>query len=222
MRPFLVLTTSLLLALTLTPCQAKENRKVSHYKESRKVSVYKDTRPVSAYKATRIASIYKAASLPGAQHARDFNRNTVRSGLASAQGSRMHALRAAGNARVVARARQLIGIPYRWGGTSEETGFDCSGLLVYLFRTELGVTLPRTTGEMIQDDDSKHVSLAQLKPGDAVFFNRNGSGNVSHVGLYIGNNQFIHAPSTGSSIRMDSLENSYWQRSFTTARRFLG
>ncbi|MBD9628982.1 C40 family peptidase [Pseudomonas sp. PDM19] len=123
--------------------------------------------------------------------------------------------------RVVNRARELIGMPYRWGGTTLASGFDCSGLLVYLFRTEAGMKLPRTTGEMI-DSDSKRVGRHDLKPGDAVFFNRNGRGDVSHVGLYIGNNQFIHAPSSGERIRMDSLDNSYWERSFTTARRFNG
>jgi cell wall-associated NlpC family hydrolase len=122
---------------------------------------------------------------------------------------------------VVSRARELIGIPYRFGGTTVASGFDCSGLLVYLFRTEAGMRLPRTTGEMI-DSDSLSIQRDDLKPGDAVFFNRNGRGNVSHVGLYIGNNQFIHAPSSGGRIRQDSLDDRYWERSFTTARRFNG
>jgi len=134
-------------------------------------------------------------------------------------------LQGKGNAkisRILARARQLIGIPYRLGGDTLETGFDCSGLLVYLYRTEAGMQLPRTTGDMIRSDDAERVRRSELKPGDFVFFNRNGRGTTSHVGLYIGNNQFIHAPRTGQSIRKDSLDEDYWQRSYITARRFQG
>ncbi|WP_408004938.1 C40 family peptidase [Pseudomonas triclosanedens] len=123
--------------------------------------------------------------------------------------------------RIVQRARELIGQPYRWGGESLATGFDCSGLLVYLFRSEANLTLPRTTASMIQQRELE-VARSDLQPGDAVFFNRNGSGNTRHVGLYIGNGRFIHAPRTGQTIRIDSLSNLYWQRSYTTARRFRG
>lgn len=129
--------------------------------------------------------------------------------------------RAVDTHRIVARAHELIGEPYRWGGESLEEGFDCSGLLVYLFRTEAGTKLPRTTGEMIRAGGTR-VDRDELKPGDAVFFNHNGRGRTSHVGLYIGNDQFIHAPSSGERIRQDSLDNSYWERSYTTARRFRG
>lgn len=124
-------------------------------------------------------------------------------------------------ARVIARAHELIGEPYRWGSESLATGFDCSGLLVYLFRSEANLQLPRTTASMIRQRQLA-VARAELQPGDAVFFNRNGSGNTRHVGLYIGNRRFIHAPRTGQTIRIDSLDNLYWQRSYTTARRFSG
>lgn len=127
----------------------------------------------------------------------------------------------ANEARVVTRAHQLIGRPYRRGGSSVTSGFDCSGLLVYLFRTEAGIKLPRTTGEMIQGSGSR-VGRSALKPGDVVFFNHNGRGNTSHVGLYVGNGQLIHALSSGERIRLDSLANRYWQRSYITARRFRG
>lgn len=124
-------------------------------------------------------------------------------------------------ARVITRAHELIGEPYRWGGESLATGFDCSGLLVYLFRSEANLQLPRITASMIRQQQLA-VARAELQPGDAVFFNRNGSGNTRHVGLYIGNRRFIHAPRTGQTIRIDSLDNLYWQRSYTTARRFSG
>ena len=123
--------------------------------------------------------------------------------------------------RIVARAHELIGTPYRWGGQSEEEGFDCSGLLVYLYRSIADRKLPRTTASMIAQRQNR-VDRDELQPGDAVFFNHNGEGATSHVGLYIGDDRFIHAPSTGKTIRIDSLGNSYWQRSYTTARRFSG
>ncbi|MBB4866659.1 cell wall-associated NlpC family hydrolase [Pseudomonas nitritireducens] len=123
--------------------------------------------------------------------------------------------------RIIARAHELIGTPYRWGGETVETGFDCSGLLVYLYRSVANRKLPRTTASMIAQRHNK-VDRDQLQPGDAVFFNHNGEGSASHVGLYIGDDRFIHAPSTGKTIRIDSLDNSYWQRSYTTARRFSG
>ncbi|PJI50552.1 MAG: hypothetical protein CTR55_04240 [Pseudomonas sp.] len=197
MRFLTLLSTTLLLTLTVPLAEARELK-----------------RP-PLHKAT--------SSLSRLAHDKAVNRNNVRLHQEAKRPQRSggHKTTMASNSRVVARARQLIGVPYRHGGTSVANGFDCSGLLVYLFRTEAGMKLPRTTGQMI-DSDSQRVRRGELKPGDAVFFNRNGRGNVSHVGLYIGNNQFIHAPSSGERIRMDSLDNSYWERSFTTARRFNG
>ena len=120
---------------------------------------------------------------------------------------------------VIDRAHQLLGTAYTWGGTSQEQGFDCSGLLVYLFKTEANILIPRTTAAMHR---SKAVTIKRgaLKPGDAVFFKGNGRGQVSHVGLYIGEGKFIHSPRTGKNIRIDSLSNSYWNKHYTTAKRF--
>ncbi|WP_083280473.1 C40 family peptidase [Pseudomonas citronellolis] len=122
---------------------------------------------------------------------------------------------------IVARAHQLVGQRYRWGGESEETGFDCSGLLVYLYRSVADQRLPRTTRSMIARRDAT-IARHELQPGDAVFFSHNGSDRVSHVGLYIGDNRFIHAPSTGKKIRIDSLASPYWKRAYVTARNFSG
>ncbi|MCY1395573.1 Murein DD-endopeptidase MepH precursor [compost metagenome] len=122
---------------------------------------------------------------------------------------------------LIERAHQLIGVKYRWGGMSETSGFDCSGLLVYLFRSEAGVHVPRTTASMLKSR-APTVAQRKLKPGDAVFFNRNGRGQTNHVGLYIGEGKFIHAPRTGKTIRIDSLNNRYWNRSYITAKRFHG
>ncbi|MEE9098614.1 C40 family peptidase [Pseudomonas nitroreducens] len=198
MRPLLLLNMTLMVALAAPLCEAREPVIAPH-----------------GYKA--------AASLSRTSHAKVDKRNVHRLHRATARPLQagVHDSQRTSNSRVVARARQLIGVPYRSGGTSVAGGFDCSGLLVYLFRTEAGTKLPRTTGEMIQAGGTR-IGRDELKPGDAVFFNRNGRGRTSHVGLYIGNNQFIHAPSSGERIRQDSLNNSYWERSYTTARRFRG
>lgn len=120
---------------------------------------------------------------------------------------------------LVDRAHQLLGTPYRWGGTSVSQGFDCSGLLVYLFRSEVGVRLPRTTASM-QQSEARTIARHNLRSGDAVFFKHNGGARMKHVGLYIGGGRFIHAPRTGAVIRIDSLKNTYWSSSFVTAKRF--
>lgn len=120
---------------------------------------------------------------------------------------------------VVDRAHTLIGTPYRWGGSTLTEGFDCSGLLVYLFLNEARIKLPRTTTAM-QRSGAENVARKALKPGDAVFFNGNGRGRINHVGLYIGGGKFIHAPRSGKGVRIDSLANAYWNKNFTLAKRF--
>ncbi|KTC63108.1 hypothetical protein AO262_26675, partial [Pseudomonas fluorescens ABAC62] len=86
---------------------------------------------------------------------------------------------------VIDRAHELLGTPYKWGGTSEKQGFDCSSFLVYLFKTEANIQIPRTTAAMHRSTATT-IQRKALKPGDAVFFKGNGRGQVSHVGLYIG------------------------------------
>lgn len=120
---------------------------------------------------------------------------------------------------VVDRAHELLGTPYKWGGTSVQQGFDCSSFLVYLFKTEANIQIPRTTAAMHRSTAAT-IGRNALKPGDAVFFKANGRGQVSHVGLYIGEGKFIHSPRTGKTIRIDSLSNSYWNKNYTTAKRF--
>ena len=122
-------------------------------------------------------------------------------------------------ANVVDRAHALLGTPYKWGGTSAEQGFDCSSFLVYLFKTEANIHIPRTTAAMHRSTAAT-VKRNELKPGDAVFFKGNGRGQVSHVGLYIGEGKFIHSPRTGKNVRIDSLSNNYWNKNYTGAKRF--
>ncbi|WP_220803384.1 C40 family peptidase [Pseudomonas sp. NCCP-436] len=117
--------------------------------------------------------------------------------------------------------RSLIGTRYRYGGTSVQSGFDCSGFIGYLFREEVGLELPRSTRELIKLDAPK-VARADLEPGDLILFNDRGRGRVSHAGIYLGDDQFIHSSSSRSGgVRIDSLDNSYWKRSYLEAKRVL-
>lgn len=109
-----------------------------------------------------------------------------------------------------------LGIPYRFGGTSPETGLDCSGLVQQVFRNALGLDMPRTASEMARVGEG--IRKDDLKPGDLVFFNTMRR-TFSHVGIYLGDNQFLHAPSAGGKVRVDDMTDSYWLRRFTGARR---
>jgi cell wall-associated NlpC family hydrolase len=113
----------------------------------------------------------------------------------------------------------LVGTPYRYGGNTPGSGFDCSGLVDYVFRTAAGVRLPRTTRQM-SALDAPRVTLGHLAPGDLVFFATEGGG-VSHVGIYVGKGRFVHAPDTGGTVRLDPLANPYWARHFLYGKRVL-
>jgi cell wall-associated NlpC family hydrolase len=117
---------------------------------------------------------------------------------------------------VVVGALNMIGVRYRWGGNTPDSGLDCSGFVRYVFQDTLGMTLPRRAEEMSRVGEKVRVS--ELKPGDLVFFNTMRR-SFSHVGIYIGDNKFVHSPSTGSTIRVDDMDNSYWEKRFTGARR---
>ncbi len=117
---------------------------------------------------------------------------------------------------VVVGALNMIGVRYRWGGNTPDSGLDCSGFVRYVFQDTLGLSLPRRAEEMSRVGEK--VSLSNLKPGDLVFFNTMRR-TFSHVGIYIGDNKFVHSPSTGSTIRVDDLDDGYWEKRFTGARR---
>lgn len=120
-------------------------------------------------------------------------------------------------AQVALEALSLVGIRYRYGGNSPEQGLDCSGLVRYVFR-EAGTELPRTSSEMSQR--GQPVDKQDLQPGDLVFFNTLNRA-FSHVGIYLGNNQFIHAPSAGRNVRVENMDMTYWKTRFNGARRVL-
>ncbi|RTL48886.1 MAG: glycoside hydrolase [Rhodocyclaceae bacterium] len=114
------------------------------------------------------------------------------------------------------QALDMLGIRYRRGGTSPENGFDCSGFVGHVFREGIGLILPRSAAEISKTGET--VNKDELKPGDLVFFNTMRRA-FSHVGIYLGNNQFIHAPRVGGQIRIEDMRESYWAKRYNGARR---
>jgi cell wall-associated NlpC family hydrolase len=120
---------------------------------------------------------------------------------------------------LVLSAMNFLGVPYRRGGTSEETGFDCSGFTRHVFENSVGLILPRRASEQAHSPQLVPVQQqAELKPGDLVFFNTLRQ-TFSHVGIYIGDNKFIHSPRAGGSVRVEDMRQAYWQQRYNGARR---
>ncbi|MBU9572750.1 C40 family peptidase [Burkholderia multivorans] len=121
-----------------------------------------------------------------------------------------------GQEEISIQAMSLVGVPYRWGGNTPASGFDCSGLVRYVMDRAADVNLPRTTADM----SSRGVSIEpdQIAPGDLIFFNTTGRPH-SHVGIYVGKLRFVNAPSTGGTVRLDYLTNPYWAKRFDGIRR---
>ena len=132
---------------------------------------------------------------------------------------------ASGASHVTQRASELVvtamgflGVPYRRGGTSVDTGFDCSGFVKAMFEQTVGMILPRRAEE--QAAATQKIARQDLQPGDLVFFNTLRR-TFSHVGIYIGDNKFIHAPRPGAQVRVEDMGLSYWTQRFNGARRVL-
>jgi cell wall-associated NlpC family hydrolase len=119
---------------------------------------------------------------------------------------------------VLMRALGLVGTPYRYGGNTPESGFDCSGLVNYVFRDMLDLRLPRTSRELAAIQGPR-IAPDRLAPADLVFFGQ--GGEVSHVGIYVGEGRFVHAPRTGGTVRLDRLDGPWWRDHYTGAKRVL-
>jgi cell wall-associated NlpC family hydrolase len=110
----------------------------------------------------------------------------------------------------------LVGVPYRYGGNNPKGGFDCSGLIAYVYSKSANIKLPRTIQEMSNQGQS--VDNGPPAPGDLVFFNTTGA-KYSHAGIYVGQGRFVHAPSAGGTVRLEYITTPYWAARFTEARR---
>lgn len=114
------------------------------------------------------------------------------------------------------QAMGMIGIHYKYGGNTPESGLDCSGLVRYVFKEAWGANLPRTSAEISRVGET--IEPQNMQPGDLVFYNTLKRG-FSHVGIYLGNNKFIHSPSAGGRVRIESMDVSYWKQRFNGVRR---
>ena len=119
---------------------------------------------------------------------------------------------------LVMQAMNFLGVPYRRGGNSAEQGFDCSGFTRFVFENSIGLVLPRRADQQAQTAGLQSVKREELKPGDLVFFNTMRRA-FSHVGIYVGEGKFIHAPRTGGEVRVEDMRASYWAKRFNGARR---
>ena len=119
---------------------------------------------------------------------------------------------------LVMQAMNFLGVPYRRGGNSAEQGFDCSGFTRFVFEHSIGLVLPRRADQQAQTAGLQSVKREELKPGDLVFFNTMRRA-FSHVGIYVGEGKFIHAPRTGGEVRVEDMRTSYWAKRFNGARR---
>lgn len=115
---------------------------------------------------------------------------------------------------IAIHALGLVGTPYRYGGNTPASGFDCSGLIGYVYRSRVGITPPRTVAQL--SDFGQSISASELRTGDLVIFGR---GRASHAGIFVGQGRFVHAPSTGGTVRLDALQSRYWAQQNPRFRR---
>lgn len=158
------------------------------------------------------ASVHSAHAAPGQD---DLDKLLLQKGLVSRLSDTLQqATDRAGD--LIKNAMGSLGVPYRLGGTSADTGFDCSGFVRAMYQQTVGLILPRSADQ--QAAATKTIDKNELRPGDLVFFNTMRR-TFSHVGIYIGDNKFIHSPRSGSEVRVEDMRMSYWQTRFNGARR---
>jgi cell wall-associated NlpC family hydrolase len=158
-----------------------------------------------------------ALCAPGAAAQDGADRSFAKAAATSVTGVAATALHTAQG--LTSAALDLIGIRYKWGGDSPATGLDCSGLVRYVFQQVTGVTLPRTAKDMSRLGEQ--VDVSELQPGDLVFFNTRRFA-FSHVGIYLGENRFVHAPRRGREVEVATFDSGFWQKRFNGARRMVG
>lgn len=141
-------------------------------------------------------------------------------GCASVDDERVsgHASTPATRPALVNYAHSLIGIPYKFGGVSPKTGFDCSGLVMHVYSKKAGISLPHNAKSI--SEHGRRIARKDLRPGDLVFYNTLGD-DYSHVGVYIGKDKFIHSPSSGKKVGIVDMKMSYWKQRFNGVRRLL-
>ena len=161
-----------------------------------------------ALRTLLVAACLAVASLAQTAQAIEMSSATVKESTVSVVAN--------GVQRMLDGALGLVGIRYRRGGDSAETGFDCSGFVGFVVLENLGLRLPRTAREISQAGEP--VAKTELEPGDLVFFNTMRRA-FSHVGIYIGDNQFVHAPRSGQKVRVEDMRESYWAKRYNGARR---
>ena len=156
-----------------------------------------------------------AHAMPGASAEDDMNAFMAEKGLLNKLGQVSHSVKDRASDLVV-NAMGFLGVPYRRGGNSAETGFDCSGFVRAMYEQTVGLILPRRANE--QAAATQKIDKQELQPGDLVFFNTMRRA-FSHVGIYVGGGKFIHSPKPGAEVRVEDMGGSYWQRRFDGARR---
>lgn len=165
------------------------------------------------------AFILGLAACASAPHRREATFKDSHSSLADLP-ARAPSTANAGTANdVLFRAIALVGTPYRWGGNTPSGGFDCSGLVDYIYRNAADMTLPHSSREMADLSGEKVRQMTDLASGDLVFFS--GGSGISHVGVYVGKGRFVHAPNSGGTVRLDDIDGPYWRDHFVYGKRLL-
>jgi len=168
---------------------------------------------MSIFKTAIFGYLFCAASMAWAQEPTETTTSA-----ADPVATTLQTRQASGVSDMLNYALNLIGVNYKYGGTQPTTGFDCSGYVSHVFRQVAGLSLPHNA--LAISRQGKQISVNELQPGDLVFFNTLRR-SFSHVGIYIGNNRFVHAPSSGGGVQVVSMTDGYWVKRFNGARRIL-
>jgi cell wall-associated NlpC family hydrolase len=161
-----------------------------------------------------------AHAAPGG-HWEDMDSLLAEKGLMSRLGEQVQQAGASASdqaSSLVINALAFLGVPYKWGGNSHETGFDCSGFVRAVYEQSVGKLLPRRSDE--QAAAAQPIERSELKPGDLVFFNTMRR-TFSHVGIYVGDGKFVHSPRAGAEVRVEDMRVAYWNKRFNGARRVI-